>query len=159
MDNTFERVLELFGKPNDDSFFARFITDLGEQPEILLQTEKVTEYDFGRSGLHLSYMLNSLSDLSSGSSFTGAIFSLGPDAKTLSSRRSYVGNLPYGIRRGDTSSEVSRKLGIPAHLTDNAILFEDSDCKWSFYFSPPSLVLCLLSIYYDPRPLEIAPAA
>jgi hypothetical protein len=150
MDKAFERVLELFGKPNDDGLFAQFIDDLGEKPEIILQTDRVTEYDFGRFGLHLSYMLNSLTDLSNGSSFNYAIFSLGPDSKAFSSRRSYLGNLPYGIKRGDSRTDVAKKLGIPADLNDYEILFEDSDCKLSFYFSR-SLELCLLSVWYDPE--------
>lgn len=153
MDKTFERVLNLFGKPDNDGLFAQFIDDLGEQPVILLQTDRVTEYDFGKSGLHLSYQANSLRDLGSeGSGFAFAIFSLGIDSKAFSSRRSYVGNLPNGIRAGDSPVEVARKLGIPADLKDDMILFELSNYKLSFSFFGDPLALSSLQVIYDPKP-------
>lgn len=136
MDKAFERVLDLLGKPNDDGLFAQFVEDLGEKPEILLQTDLVTEYDFGRSGLHLSYQSNSLRDSTlEGSVFAFAIFSLGPDSKTLSSRRKYVGNLPFGIIRGDSRDEVGKKLGIPVDLTGNDIQYKYHCYELSFSFS------------------------
>lgn len=145
MDSAFERVLDLLGKPNNDGLFAQFTEDLGEKPEILLQTDRVTEYDFGRSGLHLSYQSNSLRGSSlEGAVFAFAIFSLRPDSKVLTSRRSYVGNLPYGIERGDSRDEVAKKLGISADLTGNDILYEFSDYKLSFsFFGDPSILASL----------------
>lgn len=147
MDNAFERVLDLLGKPNNDGLFAQFIEDFGEKPEILLQTDRVTEYDFGRSGLHLSYQSNSLRDSSlEGSGFAFAIFSLRPDSKVLTSRRSYVGNLPHDIKRGDSRDEVAEKLGIPAGLTDNDILCEFSGYELSFSFFGAPLKLASLFV-------------
>lgn len=148
MEKAFERVLDLLGKPNNDGLFAQFIEYLGEKPEILLQTDRVTEYDFGRSGLHLSYQSNSLRDSSlEGSVFAFAIFSLRPDSKVLTSRRSYVGNLPYGIKRGDSRDEVAIKLGIPADLKGDDILYEFSgyELSFSFFGDPPKLASLFVS--------------
>lgn len=112
MINSYERVLELMGQTNDGPLFAQFVEDLGEEPYVLLDTVFTTEYDFAKSGLHLSFdksYNNSLDSPLGGFAF--AIFSLAINPTSFKSRKSYSGNLPAGIVPNDSLEEVEKKLG------------------------------------------------
>lgn len=104
MDNLFERLTALLGKSKDDNSFELFIHDLGEQPQIYLENEVSTEYFFKRSGIFLSYFF-------SGNCFAQTIIhATGEDGVAL-----YEGNLPNGIRFGESKEIVEEKIGTPRY--------------------------------------------
>jgi hypothetical protein len=56
MENCYERILELLGTHKDDPVFAKFVEDLGETPNVFLDSRHSTEFMFEQSGFTLSFM-------------------------------------------------------------------------------------------------------
>lgn len=148
MKNCFERVTKLMGRAEADPVFTQFIQDLGERPEILLKTEKSTEYAFFRSGLQISFY--------EGPRCFGCAFFLGKQAKHgKMSDVQYPGNLPAGISFDDTQADVRRKLAVEpiacSAITDNKFdEFRLGDLLLRFFFSGSSDQIKLVGIRYIP---------
>jgi hypothetical protein len=151
MQDTYERVLELLGKCDDDPLFGQFVEDLGELPYILLKTKHATEYMFDKSGLHLSFREGPQSSPSSSvRGFGQAIFSV---------RKGYNGNLPSDIEPDDSRDAVERKLDMKPSKTmlgytpGDRDLWEEYDLKpfkLLFIFHASDQMLALFSVSYDP---------
>jgi hypothetical protein len=52
MKNLYERLIETLGKSQSDSCFDDFVRDLGEKPELLIETKSRREFSFPDAGLN-----------------------------------------------------------------------------------------------------------
>jgi len=100
MENCFERIVELLGKLPGDPLFVQFTKDIGDTPDLFLDTEKAVWYHFKNSGIYLNYLRTV--------GYFGLVIFESMDCYPPEQR--YRGNFPGGIQFGDDRETVRKKL-------------------------------------------------
>lgn len=148
MHDFYERVIQLLDKRPDDEEFRRFIDDLGESPQIYLETPHSTEYALNASGLFLSYF-------EACKCFAYVLFKSPYRVDERSGGGSYTGNFPCGVLFGDNPLDVQRKLGLNSvkslsSSVDVCDEYQMGDVLVSFFFAHATGELWKVAARYVP---------
>lgn len=105
INSSYDRIIEVLGKSDDDAIFLQLIKDLGEMPEVIDCPPDSSQYLFSKSGLALQFMGRS-------KCFVAAFFHFASAAVRTGQVKPYTGNLALDINFGDSHEDVASKLGI-----------------------------------------------
>ena len=103
MEDLYERLTGLLGRPCDQATFQNLVNDLNEAPEARRVSVRRTEYLFKENGFQL---------VSRNETFESVFLHFGTAPVESGSIKKYSGNLPAEVRFGDDISVVEAKLGV-----------------------------------------------
>lgn len=128
MNDLYDHIIELLGKPEDDPLYSKLVQDLGE-PSITEQTPEIRMFSFAKEGFVLASAV--LPDLMCGAKlFRNATFVFDTSKTEGGEWVPFTGRLPGGISGGDGPEIVHEKF------TRAGAQQPTPDHSWGYWLGP-----------------------
>ena len=152
MDNLYERLVGMLGKPSNDPCLEQFIRDVGVEPKLLFDWKSRRQYDFNSIGVWIS--IDKRQD-----QIKTVKFHFHTASVAEGSVAEYEGSLPAGIQPTDTRDTIIQKIGmVPEARMVQGRTPEDPKDYWdryqigplqsTFIFDGPTGRLDMLAVHF-----------